>query len=60
VGTEDRAHARRGTGALKFNRAIDAVGVGAGQCSEAALRRRFRERFRAGDTEPKGEMGMDV
>jgi hypothetical protein len=60
VSAEDGAHARGGAGALELDHAIDAVGVGAGQRPEAPLRRRLRKRFRTGDTESEGEVGVDV
>jgi hypothetical protein len=60
VGTEDGAHADGGTGALELDRTVDAVGVGAGQGAEAALRRSLGQRLGAGDAESEGEVGVDV
>jgi hypothetical protein len=60
VGAEDGAHARGGTGTLELDHAIDAVGVSASQRPEAPLRRRLRERFRTGDAQSEGEVGMNV
>ena len=60
MGAEYGPHARRITGALELDRAVDPIGVGAGEGAEAPLGRRLGEYLGAGDAEAEGEVGVGV
>jgi hypothetical protein len=60
VGTENWPYTHRGAGALKFDRAVHSIRVGAGQGTEATPGRCFGQHLWAGDTESEGEVGMNV
>ena len=58
--TKNRAHTRRIAGSLELDCPVHAVGVGAGECPEAILRRGLGQRFGTGCTETEGEMRVGV
>ncbi len=60
MGAEDGAHSYRVTGALELDRPVHPVGVGAGECSEAVLRRGLGQRLGTGCSETEGEMRVGV
>jgi hypothetical protein len=60
MGAENRAYVCRGTGTLKLDRTVNSVGIGAGQGTEATLRRRPGEYLGIGDPDTKGEVGVNV
>ena len=57
---EDRAQAGGVAGALEFDRAIDAVGVGAGERPVPPLGGGGGHRLGTGDADAEGEVGVDV
>jgi len=60
MGAEYGTHARGITGALKLDRAVDAIRVGAGERGEPPLGGRPGEYLRAGDAKAEGEVGVGV
>jgi hypothetical protein len=60
VRAQDGSYARGFGGALELDRAVDAVGVGAGQCREPPLGGRAGERLGTRDPDAEGEMGVEV
>jgi hypothetical protein len=60
VGAEYWTHAFGITGALELDRTIHAVGVGAGEGAEPALRRCLSQQLRTRCAETEGEVGVAV
>ena len=60
VGAEDRLDPPRLRGLLELHRAIDAVGIGAGETGEPARRRRREQHLGTRDSLAEGEVGVDV
>ena len=53
-------HAYRVAGTLKFDRPVDPIGIGAGQCAEPPLGRRLSEVLRTRCAKTEGEVGVGV
>jgi hypothetical protein len=60
MSTENGAYACRGAGTLKLDCAVNSIGIGAGQRTEAPLSRRLGEYLGTGDPDTKGEVGVNV
>jgi hypothetical protein len=60
VGTKYWTHAHGIAGTLKLDRSIDAIGIGAGECAEPALRGCLGQGLWARGPETEGEMGVGV
>jgi hypothetical protein len=60
MGPQNRAHSGCGAGVQKLDGAVYPIGIGTRQRAKATLGCRHSERLGTGDTEPEGEMGVNV